>query len=72
MEHEYSNTYNLTSQLLPNGLAVSLSYAFFLVCRTYTNNLTSKLLPKPRPTPRGQGPLLLEAERDKTLKWLLF
>lgn len=48
-----------------NGLAVSLSYAFFLVCCTYTYNLTSKLLPKPRPTSQGQGPLLLEAERDK-------
>lgn len=55
-----------------NGLAVSLSYAFFLVFRSYTHDLTSKLLPKPRHTPQGQGSLLLEAEKDKTMEWLLF
>ncbi|XP_045797355.1 midasin-like [Trifolium pratense] len=41
------------------GLAVSMPCAIFLVSHSCTQNLMSKLLPKPNPTQQGHGPLHL-------------
>ncbi|MCH84986.1 hypothetical protein A2U01_0005825 [Trifolium medium] len=41
------------------GLAVSMPCAIFMVSHSCTQNLMSKLLPKPNPTHQGHGPLHL-------------